>query len=85
VTCPVCGGKGCRVCKFEGWVELLGCGMVHPRVLRMVGYDPAVYSGFAFGMGIERAAFFKYGVPDLRLFYGNDLRFLEQARLEGAR
>ncbi|MCA1599715.1 MAG: phenylalanine--tRNA ligase subunit alpha [Chloroflexi bacterium] len=85
VTCPVCGGKGCRVCKFEGWVELLGCGMVHPRVLRMVGYDPAVYSGFAFGLGIERAAFFKYGVPDLRLFYGNDLRFLEQARLEGAR
>jgi len=80
VTCPVCGGKGCNVCKYEGWVELLGCGMVHPRVLRGVGYDPDVYSGFAFGMGIERAAFFTYGVPDLRLFYSNDLRFLEQFR-----
>jgi len=85
VTCPVCGGEGCRVCKHEGWVELLGCGMVHPRVLRGVGYDPKVYSGFAFGMGPERAAFFRYGVPDLRLFYSNDLRFLEQARLERAR
>jgi len=80
VTCPVCGGEGCRVCKNEGWVELLGCGMVHPEVLRMVGYDPKLYSGFAFGMGPERAAFFKYGVPDLRLFYSNDLRFLEQFR-----
>jgi len=85
VTCPVCGGTGCRVCKGEGWVELLGCGMVHPEVLRMVGYDPAVYSGFAFGMGIERAAFFRYGVPDLRLLYSNSLSFLEQGRLEVAR
>jgi len=85
VTCPVCGGTGCRVCKHEGWVELLGCGVVHPQVLRNVGYDPRVYSGFAFGMGIERAAFFRYGVPDLRLFYSNDLRFLEQARLEVTR
>lgn len=80
VSCPVCGGTGCRTCKYEGWIELLGCGMVHPQVLRDVGYDPAVYSGFAFGMGIERAVMFKYGVSDMRLVYNNDLRFLEQAR-----
>jgi len=80
VSCPVCGGSGCRVCKYEGWIELLGCGMVHPEVLRGVGYDPHVYSGFAFGMGIERSVMFKYGISDMRLVYNNDLRFLEQAR-----
>jgi phenylalanyl-tRNA synthetase alpha chain len=79
-SCTVCGGKGCRTCKYEGWLEIMGCGMVHPQVLRNVGYDPRVYSGFAFGMGIERITLLKYGIPDIRLVYSNDLRFLEQFR-----
>lgn len=78
VTCVKCGGSGCRVCKQSGWLEILGSGMVHPRVLEMSGYDPAVYSGFAFGMGVERIAMLKYGVDDIRHFYNNDLRFLQQ-------
>ncbi len=78
MDCIICGGKGCRVCKYTGWVEILGSGMVHPQVLRNGGYDPAVYSGFAFGMGPERIAMLKYGIDDIRYFFGNDLRFLYQ-------
>jgi len=78
VACILCDGAGCNVCKYTGWVEILGCGMVHPTVLRNGGYDPAVYSGFAFGMGPERIAMLKYGIDDIRYFWGNDLRFLEQ-------
>lgn len=78
VDCVLCGGKGCRLCKYTGWLEILGAGMVHPNVLRNGGYDPAVFSGFAFGMGIERQAMTKYGVDDIRLFYSNDVRFLER-------
>jgi phenylalanyl-tRNA synthetase alpha chain len=78
ITCHVCRGGGCRVCKGTGWIELLGAGMVHPSVLRYGGYDPERVSGFAFGMGPERIAMVKYGIDDIRLFYGNDLRFLEQ-------
>lgn len=78
VTCFVCGGKGCRVCKNEGWIELLGCGMVHPNVLRNCGIDPKEYSGFAFGFGVERIAMAKYGIDDMRLLYENDARFLRQ-------
>jgi len=78
VECILCGGKGCRVCKYTGWLEILGCGMVHPVVLENGGYDPAVYSGFAFGMGPERIAMLKYGIPDIRYFWSGDLRFLEQ-------
>lgn len=78
VTCFKCGGKGCRFCKGEGWIEILGCGMVHPRVLRMSGIDPEEYSGFAFGMGLERIALLKYEIDDMRLLYENDQRFLEQ-------
>lgn len=78
VSCFVCGGKGCRVCKGEGWIELLGCGMVHPNVLRNCGIDPEVYSGFAFGCGIERIAMAKFGIDDMRLLYENDVRFLKQ-------
>ena len=78
VSCFVCGGKGCRVCKNEGWIELLGCGMVHPNVLRNCGIDPKEYSGFAFGFGVERIAMAKYGIDDLRLLYENDTRFLKQ-------
>jgi phenylalanyl-tRNA synthetase alpha chain len=77
-SCAVCGGKGCRVCKGTGWLELGGAGMVHPNVLRNVGYDPAKYSGFAFGLGIERIVMIKYGIDDIRNFYANDLRFLEE-------
>jgi phenylalanyl-tRNA synthetase alpha chain len=80
IQCHVCRGRGCRVCKGGGWIELLGAGMVHPSVLRNVGYDPDKVSGFAFGMGPERIAMVKYGIDDIRLFYGNDLRFLEQFR-----
>jgi phenylalanyl-tRNA synthetase alpha chain len=80
IQCHVCRGRGCRVCKGGGWIELLGAGMVHPSVLRNVGYDPEKVSGFAFGMGPERIAMVKYGIDDIRLFYGNDLRFLEQFR-----
>ncbi len=78
VSCFVCGGKGCSVCKGEGWIEILGAGMVHPNVLRMSGIDPDVYSGFAFGMGIERIVMTKYGINDMRLLYENDVRFLSQ-------
>jgi phenylalanyl-tRNA synthetase alpha chain len=78
ITCHVCRGAGCRVCKGTGWIELLGAGMVHPRVLRNAGYDPDRVTGFAFGMGPERIAMVKYQIDDIRLFYGNDLRFLEQ-------
>jgi phenylalanyl-tRNA synthetase alpha chain len=78
ISCHVCDGVGCRVCKGAGWIEILGAGMVHPRVLEMVGYDPERYSGWAFGMGVERIAMLKYGIPDIRYFYGNDFRFLEQ-------
>ena len=78
VSCFVCGGKGCRLCKGEGWIEILGAGMVHPFVLSQCGIDPNEYSGFAFGMGIERIAMARGGINDLRLFYENDMRFLEQ-------
>ena len=78
VTCFICGGSGCNICKKTGWVEILGCGMVHPNVLQNCGIDPNKYSGFAFGMGIERPAMLKYGVNDLRLFSENDIRFLKQ-------
>lgn len=76
--CFACGGKGCRICKGEGWIELLGCGMVHPKVLAGCGIDPEVYSGFAFGMGLERVVMRRYSIDDLRLFFENDLRFLKQ-------
>lgn len=78
IDCPLCNGKGCRTCKYSGWLEILGSGMVHPGVLREVGYDPAKYRGFAFGMGVERIAMLKYGIGEIRLFSGNDLRFLRQ-------
>ncbi len=78
VSCFVCGGEGCRLCKNEGWIEVLGCGMVHPNVLRGCGIDPDVYSGFAFGIGIERVTMLKYHIDDMRLLYENDLRFLGQ-------
>jgi len=78
VSCFVCGGKGCRVCKGEGWIEILGAGMVHPFVLENCGIDPEVYSGFAFGMGLERVTMTRYGIDDIRLFYENDERFLKQ-------
>jgi len=84
ISCVICGGKGrvngdpCRVCKETGWVEILGCGMVDPAVFEKVGYDPEVYTGFAFGLGVERIAMLKYGIGDLRMFFENDLRFLRQ-------
>lgn len=78
VTCFKCGGKGCRMCKGEGWIEILGCGMVHPHVLEMSGIDPEEYTGFAFGVGLERIALFKYEIDDMRLLYENDTRFLKQ-------
>jgi phenylalanyl-tRNA synthetase alpha chain len=78
IACVMCGGSGCRVCKKTGWLEILGSGMIDPEVFKMVGYDPAVYSGFAFGLGIERIAMLKYGIDDIRLFYENDQRFLSQ-------
>lgn len=78
VSCFKCGGKGCRVCKGSGWIEVLGCGMVHPHVLKVGGLDTEKYTGFAFGMGVERAAMLKYGVDDIRLFYENDMRFINQ-------
>ena len=78
ISCNICGGKGCRVCKNSGWLEILGSGMVHPNVLRMSGYDPQKTSGYAFGMGVERIAMLKYGIDDLRLFFENDLRFIRQ-------
>ncbi len=78
IACVICGGSGCRVCKKTGWLEILGAGMIDPEVFKMVGYDPEVYSGFAFGLGIERIAMLKYGIDDIRLYYENDLRFLSQ-------
>lgn len=78
VSCFKCGGKGCRFCKGSGWIEILGCGMVHPNVLRMCGIDPEEYTGFAFGVGLERIALLKYEIDDMRLLYENDIRFLKQ-------
>jgi phenylalanyl-tRNA synthetase alpha chain len=78
ISCAACGGAGCAMCKGTGWIEVLGSGMVHPAVFEAVGYDPERYTGFAFGVGIERLALLKWGVDDIRLFYENDLRFLEQ-------
>lgn len=78
ISCFVCGGKGCRICKDEGWIEILGCGMVHPKVLKNCGIDPEVYSGFAFGIGLERIVMRRYDIDDLRLFFENDVRFLKQ-------
>ena len=78
VSCNLCGGKGCNVCKGTGWLEILGCGMVDPNGLEASGIDSTKYSGFAFGMGIERIAMLKFGVKDLRLYFENDLRFLRQ-------
>ncbi len=80
VQCVICGGGGCRVCKHSGWLEVLGCGMVHPNVFAHVGIDAERYTGYAFGMGVERLAMLRYGVNDLRLFFENDLRFLQQFR-----
>ena len=78
MSCFKCGGKGCSMCKGEGWIEILGCGMVHPKVLENCGIDPEVYSGFAFGVGLERIVMMRYGIDDMRLLYENDLRFLKQ-------
>ena len=78
VTCFKCGGKGCPLCKQTGWIEVLGAGMVHPNVLEMSGYDSTKYQGFAFGTGMDRFAMFKYGIPDIRTIYGNDIRFIEE-------
>ena len=78
ISCFNCGGEGCSVCKGEGWIEILGCGMVHPRVLKNCGIDPEEYSGFAFGIGLERVAMFRYDVDDMRMFFENDVRFLKQ-------
>jgi phenylalanyl-tRNA synthetase alpha chain len=80
IECVICGGGGCRVCKGSGWLEVMGCGMIHPRVFESVGIDPERWSGFAFGMGVERLAMLRYGINDLRLFFENDLRFLHQFR-----
>ena len=78
VSCSICGGKGCNVCKYTGWLEILGCGMVDPNVLEASGIDSQKYTGFAFGMGIERIAMLKFGINDLRLYFENDVRFLQQ-------
>ncbi|MFC1667128.1 phenylalanine--tRNA ligase subunit alpha [Candidatus Omnitrophota bacterium] len=78
ISCFICGGKGCRVCSYKGWLEVLGAGMINPRVFELVKYDPLKYTGFAFGMGIDRICMLKYGIDDIRLFYENDLRFLKQ-------
>ena len=78
VSCSLCHGKGCNVCKGTGWLEILGCGMVDPNVLELNGIDKDKYTGFALGMGIERITMLKYGIKDLRLFFENDIRFLEQ-------
>ena len=80
LTCMNCHGKGCRVCKGTGWIEVLGCGMVNPKVLEMCGIDSSVYSGFAFGIGVERITMLRYGIKDMRLLYEGDLRFLKQFR-----
>jgi phenylalanyl-tRNA synthetase alpha chain len=78
IQCVFCRGGGCRVCKQTGWLEIMGCGMVHPAVFENVGYDTKKYTGFAFGMGVDRISMLKYGINDIRLFYENDLRFLKQ-------
>lgn len=78
ISCFLCGGKGCQLCKYYGWLEILGCGMIDPNVMRNVGYDPEVYSGYAFGLGVERITMLKYGIKDIRLFYENDIRFIRQ-------
>lgn len=78
ISCFVCGGEGCRLCKYEGWIEILGAGMVHPRVFEMVNYDPDEVTGFAFGMGVERVAMLRYGIDDIRLLFDSDVRFLRQ-------
>ena len=78
VLVGLCGGRGCRFCKGSGWIEILGCGMVHPHVLEMCGIDPDEYSGFAFGVGLESIALLKYEIDDMRLLYENDIRFLKQ-------
>jgi phenylalanyl-tRNA synthetase alpha chain len=78
ITCYLCGGKGCRICKYSGWLEVLGSGMVHPHVFKAVGYDSEKYTGYAFGMGIERTALLRYGIDDIRILYENDVRFLKQ-------
>ena len=78
ITCFLCKGEGCRICKYTGWLEILGCGMVHPNVLKSGGIDPEIYSGYAFGIGIERVKMLTGGITDIRLFYENDVRFLRQ-------
>ena len=78
ITCYLCKGEGCRICKYTGWLEILGCGMVHPNVLKAGGIDPEIYTGYAFGLGIDRIAMLKYKIPDMRLLFENDLRFLKQ-------
>ena len=78
IQCPSCNGRGCNVCKGEGWIEILGAGMVHPKVLSICDIDPEIYSGFAFGIGLERIAMRSLGIDDLRLFFENDVRFLQQ-------
>ena len=78
IDCFSCDGTGCRVCSNSGWIEIMGAGMVHPNVLERVGYDPEIYTGFALGMGPERISMLKHGIDDIRHFYNNDLRFLEQ-------
>ncbi len=78
VSCIMCGGKGCRVCSYKGWLEILGAGMINPKVFEAVGYNPEKWTGYAFGMGVERIAMLKYGINDIRLFFENDLRFLHQ-------
>jgi phenylalanyl-tRNA synthetase alpha chain len=78
IACVMCGGEGCRICKKTGWIEILGAGLIDPEVMKMVGYDPDEYAGFAFGLGVERIAMLKYGINDIRLYYENDLRFLSQ-------
>jgi phenylalanyl-tRNA synthetase alpha chain len=78
IRCVICGGEGCRVCKDSGWLEILGCGMIDPAVFGFVGYDAERYTGFAFGMGVERIAMLRHGINDIRLFFENDIRFLSQ-------
>jgi phenylalanyl-tRNA synthetase alpha chain len=78
IRCVICRGAGCRTCSATGWLEILGAGLVHPQVFRMVGYDPETFSGYAFGMGVERIAMLKFGINDIRLFFENDMRFLRQ-------
>jgi len=78
MSCHICQGKGCSVCGQAGWIEIMGAGMVHPNVFRAIGYDPEIYSGFAFGIGVDRVTMIKHGIDDIRLFLGNDLRFLRQ-------